>query len=256
MQKLKSIWNDPVWSKVIASFIVLLATTIIPTAVQSISRQTTFWETLATLVHSPVFILTLIVVLLLCYIIVDKIMLVRTRRKKEELLQRTSNQNDGRYSWDDINQGVACLMENLRNDGYIPSLLVGVGRGGCIISALLSGNMIKDKHIPFIALEREYEEEKGMKTAKLFEEVILSKKLDRVLLVAGDVFTGKTAKAFMDYLLLQGAKEVRFLVFTKVNSTNLTPDYYYTSTDVTKLFFPWMLTDNYITDARTAGNTI
>ena len=259
MKKLKHIWNDPVWSKVIASFITLIPTTIIQTIITSSTKQTTFWETLASLIHSQNFILKLIIVFLFFYIVIDKIALVRTRKKAEHLhLTNTQNNKrvEGCYSWDDIHQGVICLNEKMKDEGYIPSLIVGIGRGGAIISALLSGNLIKDKHIPLIVLEREYQEVNSNKKAILFETVTFQKNLEKVLLVASDVFTGKTATTFIDYLKFLGATDIKFLVFTKVNSTNLEPDFYFESTNNTELKFPWMLSDNYCKDARTTDNSI
>lgn len=241
MNMLKRIWNDPVWSKVIAAIIISMGA-IIYSFVVSKMDDSSFWNTLLKTLISPYFS-GLIILLLLGYIIFDKL-------KKQKNAAIKSINTEGRYTWIDIENGVKNIKEQLISDNYIPSLLVGIGRGGAIVSSLLSGNMIRGKHIPFIALERKYNEDRGMRKASLFDDVIFKKDLDKVLLVAGDVYTGDTAGVFIDFLERLGAKEIRFCVFAKVNSTNRKPDYFSVETNVTKLTFPWMLSNNYLTDAR------
>lgn len=243
MNKTKRIWNDPVLSKLISTFLIFISTSIYSFIKSKIDDQS-FIDTLKETIISPVFLYVVIFFLIL-YIIIDKF--VGANLKEVQSDENT----EGVFKWENIEAGVKDLREQLISDNYVPTLLVGVGRGGAIISSLLSGNMIKAKHIPFIALERKYNEERGMRKASLFDDVVFKKDLDRVLLVAGDVYTGDTAKVFIEFLEGLGAKEIRFLVFAKVNSTNMKPNYFYASTNVVKLKFPWMLSNTYLTDART-----
>ena len=249
MLNLKNIWKDPVWSKVIAAIIIAIGSAIF-LLVKSSLGNLSYWDTLIKTLKSPMF-LYFIISLLSIYIIVYKCIESRKIKKEKLSIKNIGEKVEGKYSWKDLEIGVTNLREQLISDGYIPSLLVGIGRGGAVVSALLSGNMIDKKHIPFIALDRKYEEERGMRKARLFDDVVFKKDLDKVLLVAGDVYTGDTATVFIEFLQNLGAKEIKFLVFTKVNSTKRRPDYYYINTSVTELNFPWMLSDKYVTDART-----
>ena len=210
-----------------------------------------FWDTFLNTLISPYF-LGLVILFLFSFILFYKLKKQKNVIKsiKEEDADLGETSPEGQYTWVDIENGVKNLREQLINDNYIPSLLVGIGRGGAIVSSLLSDNMLKRKHIPFIALDRKYNEERGMRKASLFDDVVFKKDLDKVLLVAGDVYTGDTAGVFIDFLEGLGAKEIRFCVFVKVNSTKRKPNYFSTSTNVNKLTFPWMLSNNYLTDAR------
>jgi len=248
---LKKIWNDPVWSKVISAIFISVGAIMYSFLMSKIDNNLSFWDTLLKTLISPYF-LGFIILFLFSYIIFDKL-----KKREKNVVEPISQEGqvvpkkpEGQYDWKDIENGVEHIKEQLISDAYIPSLLVGIGRGGAIVSSLLSGNMIKGKHIPFIALERKYNEERGMRKAYLFDDVIFKKDLERVLLVAGDVYTGDTAGVFIDFLEGLGAKEIKFCVFAKVNSTKRKPDYFSVETNVIKLKFPWMLSKNYLTDAR------
>ncbi|MDR1407991.1 MAG: hypothetical protein LBJ23_08100 [Tannerella sp.] len=167
-------------------------------------------------------------------------------RNKSKHNKRLENQ----FAWSDIECGIKELRLKIKASDYRPTMLVGIGRGGAIISSLLSGNLSNERHIPFIALERKYENKNGMRCASLFDDVYFTKDLDRVLLVAGDIVTGKTAEVFTNFLLKQGAKDIRFLAYVMASSTNKEPDYYYIKSDNSNFKFPWMFSDEYARDSR------
>jgi probable phosphoglycerate mutase len=167
-----------------------------------------------------------------------------------EIENNAKNKIQSQYSWSDIEIGVKDLRQQILNSNYMPTLLVGIGRGGAIMSALLSGNLSNERHIPFIALERKYENKNGMRDAYLFDDVSFTQDLDRVLLVAGDIVTGETAQVFTDFLIQQGTKEIKFLAYVMVSSTNKKPDYFYSKSDSTDFKFPWMFSNEYKRDSR------
>jgi len=151
------------------------------------------------------------------------------------------------YSWNELEVGIKNLRHKLIQSRYNPSLIVGIGRGGAIVSALLSASL---NHIHFIALEREYDWSQKKRNCKIFDDVKFSRNLDRVLLVAGDLVTGGTAEVFTEYLNKLGAKEIKFLTFIKVKSSTKIPDYFFIETDSCDFKLPWMLTDDYLKDSR------
>lgn len=153
------------------------------------------------------------------------------------------------FDWEDVSRGAEYINERLRTTGYIPTHIIGIGRGGAIIGALISGNLIEKKHIPFTMFERKYNKnEIGMRSANLLSGVSLKDAdLSRVLLVAGDVDTGITAKRFIEFLTQENAKEIRFAVFAQtINADKDRVDYAYEQFTSSKdVIFPWMLCSNY-----------
>lgn len=152
-------------------------------------------------------------------------------------------------NWNDVCNGVLFLNDQLVKSDYIPTHIVGIGRGGAILGALISGNLLETKHIPFSSYERKYNKDgTKMRTVDLFDGVSLGEdvNLSKVLLVAGDVGTGLTAKAFTSWLNDQGAKEIRFAVLIKSPSPAKLPDYFYkTFWTEQGLSLPWMISQNY-----------
>lgn len=164
-------------------------------------------------------------------------------------LLRLLNKRDATLEWDDVCRGAEDINKQLRDTGYIPTHIIGIGRGGAILSALISGNLIHAPHpIPFTAIERKYSTNKvGMRQVSSLQGVGLGRcDLSRVLLVASDVVTGTTAGYFMQFLTDQKAEEVRFAVLVACPHSAVKPDYRYKEILTDEgLHFPWMLSDNY-----------
>ena len=163
------------------------------------------------------------------------------------------------FDWHDVNQGALSINKKLLEDGYIPTHIVGIGRGGSILSALISGNLLKDKHIPFSAFDRKYsKDETGMRKAELLHGIDLGHcDLTRVLLVAGDVVTGITAQRFKELLISKGVKEIRFAVLAKCPTPAMEPDYFYKEFLSEKgLHFPWMICSNYTRYSTDRGEQV
>lgn len=181
--------------------------------------------------------------------IATKLYQVITKRKKTFFWKNIDN-SFIEFSWKDICLGTMNLKKQILESGYNPTMLVGIGRGGAIISSLLSGCLNNKHHIPFIALERKYQEKSGIKKALLYDDVKFSKDLERVILISGDLVTGQTSEVFHQFLSDLGAEQIRFLTFVMASSSNRTPDYFFKKTNVTRFIFPWMLSKNYSHDSR------
>ncbi len=152
-----------------------------------------------------------------------------------------------KISWAQVEKGVLSLKEQLIKDQYIPTLIVGIGRGGSITGALLSGCL---GHVPILVIERVYDWSGDYRKESLFEDIKLNKNLERVLLVAGELHTGGTAKTYKDYFEKIGAGEVRFLSFMTEKYPNLRANYYYIESNDSDIRLPWMLTKNYKRDSQ------
>ena len=153
-----------------------------------------------------------------------------------------------KISWSQVEKGILVLKEKLIKDNFIPTLIVGIGRGGSITGALLSGCL---GHIPLIVIDRVYDWSGNYRKEKLFDNIKLDKNMEKVLLVAGELHTGGTAKTYIDYFKSIGANKIKFLTFTTEKYPNLKADYYYIESDNPELRLPWMITKEYKRDSKT-----
>jgi probable phosphoglycerate mutase len=152
-----------------------------------------------------------------------------------------------KVKWRVVEKGIKETKEKLIKDNFVPSLIVGIGRGGSIVGALLSGCL---GHIPIIVIDRVYDWRKNGRHEKLFEEIKFNKNLEKVLLVAGELHTGETARTYMDYFSELGSKEIKVFSFWKESFPNLKPDYHCIVSDNPNLKLPWMLTKEYKRDSQ------
>ncbi len=153
----------------------------------------------------------------------------------------------GKVSWKQVEKGVIQLKEDLIKANYYPTLIVGIGRGGSIIGALLSGTL---GNIPIIVIDRVYDWTYKERKDGFCENIKISKNIDRVLLVAGELHTGNTAKKYTEYFEKMGAKEIKMLTFMTESFPPFKPDYFYLQSDEKYLRFPWMLTKDYKRDSK------
>jgi len=152
-----------------------------------------------------------------------------------------------KISWKKVEKGVKRLKEELILTDYLPTLIVGIGRGGSIVGALLSGTL---GNIPILVIDRVYEWTDNQRKESFCEEIRISKNIDKVLLVAGELHTGITAKKYTEYFKQLGAKEIRMLSFMKEPYPAFRPDYSFIETDRSNIRFPWMITKDYKRDSK------
>lgn len=150
-------------------------------------------------------------------------------------------------SWRQAEKGARKMADLLIRDDYKPTIIVGIGRGGAVFGALVSGCM---GNVPLLVIDRIFQWEENERKQKLFMNVILEKNIEKVLIVSGDLITGNTAKTYKDYLKEQGAKDIKLMSFTTMPSPTIKADYYYLKINNSKLNLPWMITSNYRRDSR------
>ena len=147
-----------------------------------------------------------------------------------------------RISWKKVERGIKELGNKLIIDKYYPTLIIGIGRGGAVVSALLSGVL---GNVPIIIIDRVYKWSDHEREESLCDELRITKNIERVLLVAGELHSGNTAKKYTEYFKEIGAGEVRMLAFMKELYPTFKPDYYYIESKYPAIRFPWMLTKDY-----------
>lgn len=157
-------------------------------------------------------------------------------------------------TWITLEKEILKTKDRLISDQFVPTLIVGIGRGGAVVSALLSGCL---GNIPIIVIDRVYIWDKeGRKDEMLIKEFDLTKYKDKVLLVAGELHTGNTAKMYMEYFKAIECNSVKFYAFFKEKFPAFQPDYFSIENDKADIQLPWMITDYYKRQSLTNDNTI
>ena len=157
-------------------------------------------------------------------------------------------------SWDESKKYLKILLKRIETDRFVPDYIVGIGRSGAIVGALISGNMQdndKPANVPIIACDRFFRwGENGRE--EIDDEIIDFSPLKgcKVLLVCGDVSTGGTIKFYRKKIAAVQPAELKTAVMIKVKSATFEPDYF--GKELTTGFqFPWVIEkDNYKHDGR------
>jgi broad specificity phosphatase PhoE/hypoxanthine phosphoribosyltransferase len=152
----------------------------------------------------------------------------------EKLLSRK------RLSWKWLQKAVVNMATNLH--GYSPTVIVGIGRGGAIVGALLS-SLLNNR--PLLVIDRVYVWSQGRRYDDMICHLPLPKELiDRVLLVAGEVHTGNTMRLYYKFFKDMGANQVlRAAPYVQIGSTE--PVEYKALETKKEMLLPWMFSDHY-----------
>lgn len=164
--------------------------------------------------------------------------------------------------WHDVERYSRKLIRKMRKSHLVPDIIVGIGRGGAILGALLSGNLLGKRgrrqqgdkavaNIPLVVLDRRYEWRDGQRIELSDPTVDLLRLADKaILLVAGDVSTGETMEMYKNQLIQAGAKEVHTACLVKGMATTLQPEYYGKALPA-DFRMPWMYKGyGYVRDSR------
>jgi len=145
-----------------------------------------------------------------------------------------------KISWREVKKGILQLRDDLVNENYHPTLIIGIGWGGSIIGTLLSETF---GNIPIIVSVHEWKN--SCRNDSFFEGIHLTKSLERVLIVAGELHTGGTMKNYYEYFVALGAGQVKTLAFMKDSHPFFKPDFFYLKSTNGDDRLPWLITDNY-----------
>ena len=116
------------------------------------------------------------------------------------------------------------LANQMTHDGFTPTLIIFIGRGGSIFGSLISYNL---KNAPIFCVDRKYEW--GMtkrKVESVFNIEIPSTFLSKVLLVAGEAHSGGTMSYFCNKVKeMNPNAEIKTCVFYMEDVCQMTIDY-------------------------------
>ena len=152
-----------------------------------------------------------------------------------------------KVSWKSAQKAAKDIADRVVIDNFSPDLIVGIGRGGAIMAAMISGCL---GHRPIFVIDRKYTWQKGRRIDDmLFKFHLPSALYKNVLLIAGETHTGNTMRLYYNYLKDIGAKEIRRASFYYQEGSTETVEYigFESSKDI---LMPWMFTKRYIRDSR------
>ena len=175
-------------------------------------------------------------------IIKDIFSIVRDAKPKTQDSNLSSNRKPiKRFSIKVVKTAVNDVVKQIENDHYVPSIIIGIGRGGGIWGSFVSYKLY---HTPVFVVDREYDwKTRERKLNILFDFEIPAYYMDRILLVAGEAHTGETIKCFEDYLKENGAGVIKTCVFYKQTVCRAKIDYCYEEGESTPLM-PWQDKEN------------
>ena len=159
-----------------------------------------------------------------------------------------------KYSYDEASKAAKDIVRQIRKDRLNPSIIVGIGRGGAIFGSLISYNL---GNSPILMLDRKYSwgEDDNRQDDFYFDFSIPDEYLEQVLIVAGEIHSGKTMRMFYDHLKAKGAEVVKCCAFYRQiypagKKVAIAADYYGVSGDAQPLM-PWQDAD-FIRDSLSA----
>jgi len=161
------------------------------------------------------------------------------------ILERLSKMK--KLSWKDATRAAEKISQEMSRDGFSPTVIVGIGRGGAIMGALISGVL---GHRPLVVIDRKYTWVEGRR----FDDMLLRAKfpaslLERVLLVSGETHTGNTMRLYHDYFKNLGAKQIKKASFF-LDKGSLEKLDYVGIEGMGSPKMPWMISENYLKEDR------
>jgi len=151
-------------------------------------------------------------------------------------------------SWHSLYLALVEIASRIRNDNYVPDIIVGILKGGIIPARILSDLLSVDV-IGFIGVR--FYRRVGVRESR--PELTLPPMPSvrgKKVLVADDVIeTGRTLQLVLDELSRYGASEIRSATVYVKKRSPVFPDYYYKVTDKW-VVFPW----EYVETAKEVGD--
>jgi broad specificity phosphatase PhoE/hypoxanthine phosphoribosyltransferase len=152
-----------------------------------------------------------------------------------------------RLSWKSAEKAARNIAEKMAVDSFSPNVIVGIGRGGAIMGAMISGCL---GHRPLLVIDRKYAWIEGRRVDDMFLHLqIPPMYIEKVLLTAGETHTGNTTRLYYEYFRNLGAKEIRRATFYYQMGCTEPIEYIGVKTQK-DLLLPWMFTEKYVRESR------
>lgn len=154
-----------------------------------------------------------------------------------------------RLRWKIAERSADRITRDMARDGFSPTLIIGIGRGGAVMGALISGAL---GHRPLLVLDRKYVWIEGRRYEDMLIRVnIPFHLLERVLLVAGEAHSGNTMKRYHEIVKGMGAVLIRrATLYYEEDGCTEGVEYTGLKSSKKKVLMPWMYTPSYIREDR------
>jgi len=150
-----------------------------------------------------------------------------------------------KLTWKDVEKASEKIFNEMAMEGFKPTLIIGIGRGGAIMGSLISGFF---GHIPLVVIDRKYTWIDGRRFDDLLLKIEFPEELlENVLLVSGETHTGNTMRTYYTYFKNLGVKNLKKATFFYSKSSIEKIDYIGIE-GFKNLRMPWMLSKNYVRD--------
>jgi hypoxanthine phosphoribosyltransferase len=158
-----------------------------------------------------------------------------------------------RVSWRRAQRLTIAMTQRMIADGYLPTLIVGIARGGAVMSALIAG-ILGDR--PIAAFTEQHLWKDGRREDRALIDFVVHDEqlLERVLVVAGELHTGNSMREVCRSLEAMGAKQIRRAVLYHEIGGTEPVEYAGFRTRRKMVRLPWMFSRNYRRVARSEAN--
>ena len=149
-----------------------------------------------------------------------------------------------KLSWRFAQRTAQKIARQLVANDFTPSLIFGIGRGGAIMGAMISGCL---GHRPLLVVDRRYD---WNRTGRLEDLILFADVpkpfLKNVLLVAGEIHSGGTMRRYYEYLRSLGTLRVQRAVLFYEKGCPVHVEYYGIVSARKNVRMPWMFSKSYL----------
>jgi hypoxanthine phosphoribosyltransferase len=145
-------------------------------------------------------------------------------------------------SWHHVDKLVVELVNEIERRSFAPDLIVGVGRGGALIAAMIATNLEGRIELACVDTEGNFDEAGRKHVLLRHPENLPDVSGKHVLVVVAELYSGQDMRDAIDYLESHNARRIETLAVLAGPSSNVRPDYVGQVTKHEPLA-PWRLTD-------------
>lgn len=147
-----------------------------------------------------------------------------------------------RFGWKHVEKLVKELIADMGRRGYVPDLILGVGRGGSILAGMLAGNL---GHLPLAVVDTILDRSSGTSTASIrYPECCPSLEGKSVLIVVGELYSGEDLRHGIEFAKERNPREIKTATLLTHHAASVRPDFVGMQTDK-PLTAPWRISEQY-----------
>lgn len=143
------------------------------------------------------------------------------------------------YNWVKIHLQCLELAGKIKNDVFLPDILIGLARGGLIISRLLS-DLLKVKQIGTLQLEYYKSLDQKKTVPNLISDISCEVSQKNILLCDDLVDTGESIIYVLNYFRNRDCKNIKVATLHKKPYSKIIPDYFIEEVNAW-IIYPWEL---------------